>query len=212
MPVRRSARQGFVVQKVSLFPKERAAEPRVIGWEKLVFVLEVEAKTLAGALPPWVRVVQVLCELAIRGPFFRASEASTLLSLCRSCFSSSIGGHRSGLLPHTKNTELLKISLPMGAASVPRTLLVGSLDRVNAIFSPRGVRPLALLLLLLLSKALPNDCLSWSHMLTTQNEPSCCIAIRTWPLGLALTTRTKTVNITYLNKGGGCGGLVRCQR
>jgi hypothetical protein len=59
----------------------------------------------------------------------------------------------------------------------------------------QGVCPLAVLLLSLLSKALPNDCLSWSHVLTTQNEPSCCIAICTRPLGLALNTTSCIGNL-----------------
>ncbi len=188
MPLRRCAHQGFAVDKVALLPKERTAEPQIVGWAKMVFELEVEVKTSAQALPPCVNITQVLCELASSFPYFRASKRGTPLLPRQSHFSLSTGGIDQDRPLTPKNVEPLFLFLPMGYASAPQTLFVCGLDRVNAFFSPWGVHSHALLLLLLLSKALPNDCLSWSHLLTMQNEPSCCIGIRTWPLSLAHTT------------------------
>jgi hypothetical protein len=51
----------------------------------------------------------------------------------------------------------MSILFPLGAASVLRTPLVSRLDRVNALFSSRGMRPLAPGLLSLLSETLPDD-------------------------------------------------------
>jgi hypothetical protein len=69
VPVPRCAPQGIVVEKVALFPKERAAKPRVVGWAILVFVIKVESKTLTRALPPCISIRRCFVSLQVASHF-----------------------------------------------------------------------------------------------------------------------------------------------
>jgi hypothetical protein len=69
VPVPRCAPQGIVIEKVALFPKERTAKQRVAGWAILVFVIKVEAKTSARALPPCVSIRRCFVSLQVESHF-----------------------------------------------------------------------------------------------------------------------------------------------